>query len=143
MQPTLVPTRPQQVDEFGELDRQVKAFAPKLKRHSELQGVIRSWYQAHPPDLSALADGTLYEVHVSECGEERSLSVAAKIKIFAILKKKRFVELVSITLKAVESAPELGEALLNKLATKERTGSRKLVVVAKAPAAAVVKDKAA
>lgn len=141
MQPTLVPTRAQQVDEFGELDRLVKAFAPKAKRHEELQKLIRSWYQAHPPEKPDVAEGVLYDVLVAECGVERTLGLKAKLKIFSIVGKAAFVSLVNLTLKAATTA--VGEPKVNELATKERTGSRKLVVVAKSPASAVVKDKAA
>lgn len=138
-----VKTREQLIDEFGELDRQVTQFAPVAKRHRDLAEQIRGWYQEHPANQPAVANGYLYEVQVSACGEERVLDLKAKREIWKRLKIGRALELFSITLKAVEAAPELGKELLDKLAQKKPIGSRKLIVVAIAPAQAAVLQKAA
>ena len=125
--------RAQIVDEFGELDRLVSAFSPTQKRYKALQDQIRSWYVNFPVDQATAAEGGLYRVLVGARGEERSFSLKAKAKIFAKLGKAAAIAAFSITLKAVEEA--LGKDELDALATKAPTGSRKLVAVAKAPAA--------
>lgn len=130
------PTREQLVDEFGELDRQIAALKPKLDRYESLKKEIRGWYQDHAADQPAIASGAVYEIQVSARGRERSLSLKAKLTVFAKLKKARFVELASITLTAIERAPELGEEFLAKICEWKQTGARTLIVVAKRPAAA-------
>lgn len=117
------------VDEFGELDRQVKQFAPTVNRHKAIAEQIRGWYTSHPAASGALAPGTLYEIQVGERGEERQFSPKAKATIFRELGKAAAMSLFNITLKAAEAA--LGEERVAELVTLERTGSRKLVVVAK------------
>ena len=130
--PTPQPSRAQLVDEFGELDRQVTEFAPIARRHRSLQDEIRSWYSDTPRDQAATAEGHVYNVQVSPRSEERQFSLAAKVKIFAALKKQRFLELCSLTLKAVEM--ELGETYVDLNVSKDRTGSRKLIPVLKSAA---------
>jgi hypothetical protein len=132
MQPILVPNRLQQIDEFGELDRKVKEFAPTAKRHEALAKTIRSWYEDYPTDEPAIAEGALYQIQVSERAEERSLGLKAKLKIYSLVGKSAFLTLVSLSLKAATTATS--EETVDKLAAKERTGSRKLVPVLKAPA---------
>lgn len=131
MQPTLVPTRAAQVDEFYLLDQQVKAFAPKAKRHTELATAIRSWYEDHPADQSAIAEGACSSILVGERSEERSLSLKAKLKIYSLIGRANFIPLVNLTLKAAIAATN--QETVDKLATKERSGSRKLVAIAKTP----------
>lgn len=130
MPAVLVPPSPAQlVDEFYALDQKVKEFAPKAKRHTELAGIIRSWYDDVPADWPVEADGHIARVLVSPRTEERSLGLKAKLKICALIGKAAFVSLASITLKAATTATS--EETVDKLATKERTGSRKLVAIAK------------
>ena len=117
------------IDEFGELDRQVKQFAPTAKRHEAIAKEIRSWYVNHPAEQGALAEGTLYEVQVSARGEERQFSLKAKLQILKELGRAKAMALFTITLKAAEEA--LGAARVAQLVQLERTASRKLVVVAR------------
>jgi len=119
-------------DEYGELDRQVTAFAPVAKRHAALQQTIRGYAIDLAADINAIYTGDLYQILVSERGEERYLDPKAKRVIFKILKTVRAMELFTITLKAAED--ELGKEELEALVTRARTGSRKLVAVAIAPA---------
>lgn len=129
MPAVLVPSPAQLVDEFYALDQKVKEFAPKAKRHKDLAELIRSWYEATPADQDAVAEGISTRVLVSARGEERSLGLKAKLKICSLIGKSAFVSLVNLTLKAATSATD--EETVDQLATKERTGSRKLVAIAK------------
>lgn len=126
------PTRQQLIDEFGELDRQIQEFAPKAKRFKVLQDQIRSWYEAHPADQPAIAEGTVYQIQVGARGLERFFNLKAKTKIFTQLGKAKALELFSITLKAVEDS--LGRGDMELLVSQALTGSRKLVPVLRAPA---------
>lgn len=128
----LVPSRSQQVDEFAVLDNQVKAFAPTAKRHAALASEIRGWYQDHPADSPTLAEGKDYDILVAERTEERTLGLKAKAKIFAVIGKAAALSFFSLTLKAATAA--VGEVMVEELATKERTGYRKLVPIAKVSA---------
>jgi hypothetical protein len=126
------PTREQIIDEFGELDRRISTFAPTVKRHKALQETIRSWYADHPADQPAIAEGTLYEIHVGCCGLKRFFSIKAKLKIFSKLGKAKAIELFSITQEAVEG--ELGKGEKEALLTESYSGTRDLTPILKAPA---------
>jgi len=132
MPAVLVPSPAQLVDEFYALDVKVKEFAPKAKRHKELAEIIRSWYDDVPADWPVEAEGILAKVLVSPRTEERSLGLKAKLKICAMIGKAAFVAIAGITLKAATTATS--EETVAKLVTTERTGSRKLVAIAKEPA---------
>ena len=121
------------IDEYGELDRQVSQFEPTRKRHKELQDAIRSWHDSEPADAACSVSGRLYDVIVGMCGEERFLEPKAKAEIFKRLGRARAFQVFSITLKAVEA--ELGGVVLATLASKARTGSRKLTAVLRKKAA--------
>lgn len=129
--PPAPPTRADLVDEFGELDRQIAAFAPTKKRHEQLQGIIRSWFADHPSESPATVSGHVYTVQVSPRGEERYFSLKAKLQIFKRLGKEKALELFSITLKAVEES--LGRGDMEMLVSKANSGSRKLVPVLHSP----------
>jgi hypothetical protein len=130
---TTGPSRDQLIDEFGELDRQIQEFAPKVKRHKALQEVIRSWYQGHPADQPAIAEGHLYTVQVGARSEERYFDLKAKAAIWKRMGKAAALEAFNITLKAVEEA--LGKFELEALVSKANVGTRKLIPVLKAPVA--------
>lgn len=126
------------VDEYGELDRQVQEFEPKRKRHEALKSQIKSWYDDHPAEAEATAEGRLFRVQISARENE---SVIAKARAYKELGKERFLKVCSLTIKALKEA--LGEAGASALITKAPTGSRKLKVVAKAaPGPVPVSDAA-
>lgn len=124
-------SKAQLTDEYYRLDQAVKAFSPKLKRHAELASLIRSWYEDLPADQGATAEGIESRVLVGERTEQRRLGLYAKLKIYTLVGgKKAFAELADLTLKAAIAA--VGQERVDALATKEQTGSRKLVALAKA-----------
>ena len=127
-------TREQKIDRYGELDRQVQAFQPTAAEHQLLKDEIKSWYQDHPADQAAIAEGGLYTVQVSPRENESQVD---KPKLLKLVGRIEFLKLCQVTLKAVKES--LGEGKLAELVTKERTGSRKLKCVPKAPPGEVAK----
>lgn len=122
-------------DEFGELDRQVKAFSPIATRHDKLRKVIQEWV---PDSLGAeeteTYSGLQYTIQLSERSEEAQFSVNAKKSLWKLLKAQKAWRLFSITQKAV--AAELGADVCEGHLIRKRTGSRKVTAVAIAPAEA-------
>ena len=135
MQTSLViPTDAQQVDRYWRLDQLVKAFAPTAKEHKEVAELIRSRYAELPADQDAVAEGLESSVLVSAKSEERWLGLSARLRIYALLGKRKAMDIFTVTLKAAETA--VGAELFEKLVSHDRTGSRKLVAVAKVKKAA-------
>ncbi len=134
MQPALVLTEAQQVDRFWRLDQQVKAFAPTAKEHTELASLIRTRFENLPAEQDAIAEGVEAQVLISARSVERTLGFIAKVKVFKLIGKAAFLAMVNLTLKAATSVTD--EETVDKLATSERTGYRKLVAIAKLSKAA-------
>lgn len=118
------------VDEFAELDRQVRLFKPKADRHEFLKKEIKGWFEDHPAEQTALAVGKLYDVQVSAKSNERSWT--SMFKLYRALKREKFLEICTVALKAAEQI--LGEETVAKLVTTSRIGARRLTPVLKAPA---------
>lgn len=116
------------VDEFGEIDRLVKAFAPTLRRHEELKKQIQSLAADKPAEVDVSLDGRLYQVQISARKLERKIVDVPRV--FVMLGKKRFLELCSMTLKALESA--ITPDRFAEIVVEDRTGSRTITAVAKA-----------
>lgn len=123
------------IDEYGELDRkkQLRDNSREEQRLKVLEATIKDWHVNDPPGEPAEDHGNLYVVSLSARENERKLSVEAQKKIFRELRKAKIDPFTrfDVTLSAVES--DLGKTVLEQLATKDRTGSRKLKVIAKAP----------
>ena len=117
------------IDQYGELDRQVQQFKPIADKHAKLKAVIKSWYDDQPGEASAIAAGRLYEVQVSARENERTWSSMAKV-YRAVGGCTAFLKICSVAIKAVEEA--IGKSKAEALLVEERTGSRRLKVVAKA-----------
>ncbi len=135
--PKPTPTREQLIDEFGELDRQIREVAPKVARHKALTEQIRSWFTDHPADQPAEADGQLYRIQVKPRSKKRFFNLKAKAAIWKRLGKGALAAF-NITQEAVVKA--FGEAEKELLLSEELTGTRELIPVLKAP---VVGAKAA
>jgi hypothetical protein len=125
--------REQIIDEFGELDRKLKSLEPTRKRHEALKSIIKSWYEQFPSEQAAEEQGKQYLLIVSP----REMEASPKLpEIFKLCGRsfKRFCKLVSVTQSAVKKA--FGEESIEQCFLRERTGARKLTVVAKASPAA-------
>jgi hypothetical protein len=120
-------------DEYGDLDRQIHAFAPKAARHKALRAKIEEAVKEHPADLPALLQGKLYQLQLSPRKNERTLT--DKAKAWALLRKVLGIE-------ALIAAVTIPLTLLDKWVPKDRqagfvsearTGTRIITVVALAP----------
>jgi hypothetical protein len=138
MASALVLKSPQQLlaenDEFIALYWQLAATAPAAKRFLALTKILSLRYANHPAGEPATIVGDGYLILISAKCEERKFSLAARVRIFALLGKKRALELFTITLKAAKEAPEIQPDVFESLVTTENTGYRTLKAVVIAPA---------
>ncbi len=123
---------PDLVDEFSELDRQVSLLKPVLDRHEALKKQIKAFYECHPADQTAVAQGKIWNLQVSAKSNERKWkSIPA---LYKLLKRDVFFRVCQISLKSVEEI--VGEPATAELVTTDRTGSRRLTPVLRSPATA-------
>lgn len=111
------------VDEYGDLQTALAPWRQKQARLEELAKIIRSWYADADAQVGASESGERFEAGLSAKKLSTSINI---LGVFKALGKKKFLEVASVTLKALESA--LPAAVLATLTTKERTGSRDLLV---------------
>ena len=119
------------IDEYGELDRQVRQFQPVADRHESLKKLLKLKLDGlAPPGESFVRAGYVYELQVSAAANERKIgSMAAVYKAFRKLGGlKAFLEACSIGITVLEE--RLGKAAAAGLLVEERTGSRRLKAVA-------------
>lgn len=142
--PVPVPTRAELIDEYGEIDRELKLIEPKRKRLEELKVIIRAWYDQFPAERTFEEEGRLYKLVLSPREMEatpdikeifkRCLDTTPKViqALYARWGEKliRFFELVSVSQKVIRE--RWGDKAVEEVFRRERTGSRKLTVVAKA-----------
>ena len=112
------------VDEYGLLEAWHKDGGYKRSRREALAKTIRGWYDSAPADQSFQVHGERYQIDVSARGRQRLVD---KARTFTLLKKKRFIELCSFTIKALSDVVT-GTELDNYL-SEGLTGSRDLEVV--------------
>jgi hypothetical protein len=118
------------IDEYGELCRQLDEIKPVILRHKELGSMLQSWYVDAPADQPATAQGRLYTLQISP--RDNQTTITDIRKVYRVLGVSRFLELCSITLKAVKEnvTPKVYEGLIET----HRTGFRTLKTVLRAPA---------
>jgi hypothetical protein len=135
------------IDEFGELLRKVAEAEVRITREvgvdrerlEAVKELIQSWYEKTQPEIPVVEEGKAYFLEVTPREWHRDLDIKAKRKIFALLKVKLGADplgLFGMTLETVKT--QLGTAVLDSLASKDRTGARKLKAVAKSPATATL-----
>lgn len=122
------------MDEFGELSRQIESFQPVIRRQKALSDEITSWYQDLAPDQSALVEGHLYAIHISERAFERSIPSLRKVYKSIGLKLDEFLKLCTLPLKHLDSFIDPSQQ--GDLVDRQRTGRRSVKAVAKAPLSA-------
>lgn len=137
------------LNEYGETDRLLRLWTPPVNPHAarraELHAIIQSWYVSLPAAETASLDSKQYHLDVKPCQFQRDMGPAAQAKAFrafqdldvirAVKGKSKLVkfdpfEVFSTTQAAITSY--LGEAFLDEIAPKQRTGQRTFSVVAKA-----------
>jgi hypothetical protein len=125
-----------EIDEFGELQRRKDAFEADFptKRYESLKAAIKAQGDDQPADEEFSVHGLLYVVKVSARENE---ATPQRKKIYRLLGTGLFVEIVTITQKAVKQALEtVGKSeKFDECFSFARTGTRKLTVVATSPPA--------
>ena len=109
------------IDEYGNVDRLRKEFAPYEKRYQALRAEIASWYEASPPDATYIEKGLRYTIEIGARATESTINVKGAHKALGLVK---FLKACSITLKALRAALAPEEA--DKLVSTARTGSRSI-----------------
>ena len=73
------------VDRYGELDEEIRRFAPTLTEHRQLREEIEGWYASHPAGQPAVAKGKVYSIQLTACKRERTLTDPRKA--FSLLQR--------------------------------------------------------
>jgi len=88
------------IDELGKLQAELE---PKKKRETELKDEIRCWADAeYQADEAIVYEGLKYSAPVSAKGDKRSIPLASRIKMLALLGAEKFCEACGITLRQAE-----------------------------------------
>jgi hypothetical protein len=110
------------IDEYGDIERLRREFAPTEKRYEQLREEIKSWFEASPADKEFIEKGARYQLTVSMRANARIVDIAAVYKKLGL---KKFLRACSVTLKAL--AEFLTEPEIDALASSGRTGARSYV----------------
>jgi methionine synthase I (cobalamin-dependent) len=113
------------VDEFGALDAELSPLRGKQRRHEELAKLIRSWHSNAAPLATLTCSGAWFEVILGQAGNKTRITDMSSV--YQAMGHDKFIEHASVTLKALEESG-LDSALIATLTTKERTGTRELIV---------------
>jgi hypothetical protein len=127
----VVDIRAQAADEFGELERRVAEFKPVKDRHEALKKQIQAWFEQEPADQPASVEGKLYIVQASPRTQQTRIKSIPRL--FKRLGKALFMEVCNVPLTAVRNS--IPETEHEQFLEVERTGSRSIKAVLKAPAA--------
>jgi hypothetical protein len=121
------------IDELGEVDRQFKLWTPGVNPHAarraELHAIVCGWYGDAPPAESYVVEGRRYRLQIKACQFRREVTAAAQETAFEAVKKTGLAPF-SIFRATQESIQKLlGEAFLDRIAPKKRTGPRTFELV--------------
>lgn len=120
------------VDEYGDLVAELAPWKQKLSRRDDLAKIIREWFSDSDAGVSHTIAGAKHEVVL---GEKQLVTRIDTAKVWSMLGRQKFLEICSLTMKAIEA--HLPAAALAVLVSKDRTGTRSLVVHAVAVSAEV------
>lgn len=118
------------IDEYGELSRQLDAMKPAVVRHKVLAQEIQAHFENAPAGETIVVDGSVYQLQILP--RDNQTRIRSMSKVYRALGQKLFIELCSITLKAVRE--NLASEVYESLVLTERTGLRPLKAVARAAA---------
>ena len=126
----VVPTDPNSreslIDEYAELRQKMRAWNanvnPYAARFDELNRLILSWYEDHPADRSAIAEGRRWKLPITARRWQRSIQNLAGF--FRKVGRERFLELCSVTLGAIEK--EISADKLELYIHSEQSGNRSI-----------------
>ena len=128
--------RTELADELGELDRQEALWKIKVPRLKALKDEIIRRCGQIPPDQACTVEGAHYVLNVSPRENQRKPTNIPKL--FKAVGATRFIDSVSVSLKAVEamlrSAGKID--MLERFTCQDRTGPRTVTAVLKQTPAA-------
>jgi hypothetical protein len=115
------------IDEYGELDRQIAAFASVPKRHKVLKDIIAGWFDASPEEEHE-AHGRLYTVRISARAREHTFLVDPKnwrksgmFRLYRFLGMERFFSTCKFPVSEVKALTPDPVAFLEETRTGTRT----------------------
>jgi hypothetical protein len=128
------PKRQAVIDEFGEVDRQVRLWKPQTNPHrarfDELEAEILSWAAEDAAEKSTLLSGSRYQVEISARGFKREFGRPAQLKAYTLLKKIKGLDVMQFfTVTLAEAKFHLGGAFVKQNVPKLQTGPRSVNVV--------------
>ena len=132
------PARDKTADEYGPLAAEYALLSSRLRvltaegsRYSALKDEIRSWFKDKAPDAKFIYESDRYLLEVSAMENEAE---ADKPKLYKILGAKTFLELASISQKAVKDELTLRgkPGIFASFFQWQRTGDRKVAALPKA-----------
>jgi hypothetical protein len=136
-----LPTPAELIDELGDVrERLARSPVSRLKkRERAIVGIILAWMQGKKATATSTFAGSRFTVRVSACSHERQIKDLRKL--FDRLGKKRFLELCSFTLKALEDHVPLPERA--EFITETQTGARDVETLPREEPAAAGRRRAA
>lgn len=111
------------VDELGDIEKQLAPFEAKRKRAEQLRGAIRAHFADAAADQPLEAQGTRFMVLLGPKANERSIDYAKLWKLAGAKAKS----IATVTLKALESAVSCS-VFAEVVSEPKPTGSRSLKV---------------
>lgn len=118
------------VDEIGDLEAELAPLKPKQARLDLLRASLRASYDDKPAADSFQVEGNRFVVIVGGRGDQKIVNI---LKLFKRIRAKLFLQIASVTLKAVEALPP--DVELECVSKSVNTGPRTLKVFAKGRAA--------
>ena len=115
------------LDEFGEVQRQVDAFAPTAAKYKRLRDEIATFYAQKDPAQDFTAAGDRYEVQIGRAANERTITKRGMGLLYRLLGKPKFLEWCKFGLTDLDRLIPGHRGIV----IEERTGSRKIKAVAK------------
>ena len=122
-------------DEYGELARRIRMYAPDLDRAEALRKQISAFYINEDPNREFLAEGKLYALRIGKRAIQRIVTAVGMRKLFKHLGQSQFL------LNCTFPMNKLDELKLEGVVSEERTGPRKIEAIALGPAAVVKPQK--
>jgi hypothetical protein len=89
------------VQEYAELDEQVRLFKPHLLRHEKLRTWILDWYPDLPAEEEVIVEGITCDILVSARDRLRSVSEEGRRKLFKLWGPKEFIARSLVPLKSL------------------------------------------
>ncbi len=134
------------IDEYGEELRLARLWTPPVNPHlarvAELAAIIDGWYGDFPAEKPDTQEGVSYRLEVKPRQFERTITAEGWSKAFYRLrllkvldakgKLQRFDPFTVFRTTQEVITKHLGEAFLDSIAPKQRTGRRTFEVIAKA-----------